>query len=84
VRTIVRFYKCDDEIIYEIMCQIVGFDVVCDWDETWCLGGLVWRQTPSRFSGWWQLVCQPGSQVVPKHQLGAPSLGWANNPNKSV
>jgi hypothetical protein len=47
------------------------------------LGGLAWHQTPSRFSGWWQLGYQLGSQVVPKHQLSATRLGWANNPNKS-
>jgi hypothetical protein len=23
-------HKCDDEMIYEIVCQIVGFDLVCD------------------------------------------------------
>jgi len=28
------------------------------------------------------LGCQPGSLVVPKHQLVAARLGWARQPNK--
>jgi hypothetical protein len=69
------YMKMCDKLLVLILC-------VWYWDVTWCLGGLAWRQTPSRFSGWWQLGCQPGSQVVSKHQLGAPRLCWAKNPNK--
>jgi hypothetical protein len=69
------YMKMYDKLLVLILC-------VWYWDVTLCLGGLAWRQTPSRFSGWWQLGCQPGSQVVSKHQLGTPGLCWAKHPNK--
>jgi hypothetical protein len=69
---------------YMKMCDKLLVLILCVWyhDVSWCLGGLAWRQTPSRFSGWWQLGCQSDSQVVFKHQLGAPRLCWAKHPNK--
>jgi hypothetical protein len=53
--TCLRFYSCDDEIIYEIVYVKLLVLILClwYWMEPGCFGGLAWCQTPSRFSGWW-------------------------------